>query len=244
MLNSHDEIDAIVINDVRKIVGQFADDLWNVIKNNERSLAAVLQVYDLFYHLSGLKINYDKTEIMRIGSLREANAADYSLFQLKWTSGPVKILGIDVYNDLTLMAQCNYNNFKQKFEQRLKGWKHRGLSLIGRILIVNSLLLSQLVYKMMMVCSMTEYQYVELKTIVVDFLWDGKKPKIAYDKLILDHPHGGLKLHDIRIKDKSMKLSWIPKLLIENEWSKMMQWFFPIPIKLMFMSNIKDTLKD
>lgn len=206
LLNNHDEIEALTINNVRKLVGQFADDIWNVVGASPTLLKAVFQVYDLFYHISGLRINYDKTEIMRIGSFVKSDAQDYSMFQLKWTSGPVKILGIDIYNDSTQTAHKNFEIFKQKLSERLLSWKHRGLLLLGKVLVINSLLVSQMVYKMLMICSLDEEQYQQLKRVITKFLWDGGKSKIAYDKLILDYKDGGLKLHDINIKDKSIKM--------------------------------------
>lgn len=104
------------------------------------------------------------------------------------------------------MCTNNYEKFKEKFCDRLAAWNNRGLSLLGKILVVNALLVSQLVYKMMMICDVNEDRYQQLKSIIVKFLWDDKRPKIAYSKLILTYEDGGLKLHDIKIKDISLKL--------------------------------------
>lgn len=56
--------------------------------------------------------------------------------------------------------------------------------------------------------------------------------------MILDYKSGGLQLHDLVTKDKTMKLSWIPKLLANSEWTMFMQSFFPYPIPLMLKANI------
>lgn len=48
----------------------------------------------------------------------------------------------------------------------------------------------------------------------------------------------GLKLHDLKSKDKSLKLSWVPKLLSNTEFATYIQGFFDIPIYLLFGANI------
>lgn len=45
---------------------------------------------------------------MHIVSLQNANAGYYAFNQLKWTSGPVKILGIEVSNEFEKMSIDNY----------------------------------------------------------------------------------------------------------------------------------------
>lgn len=132
----------------------------------------------------------------------------------------------------------NFIRFKEIFINRLRNWRNRGQTLLGKILIVNTLLISQLVYKMIMVCSMSDAQYRELKAIILDYLWSGKKPKIAYKKLIQSYENGGLKLHDIAVKDKSLKLSWVSKFLSNTFWFEFIQTFFDIPLKLLFRANI------
>lgn len=231
-------IDCVEINGIKRMMGLFAHDIWNVIKKDEESLKLLMSTFEHFRRCTGLSINYNKTEIMRIGSLSDSKAQCYSMNQLKWTSGPVKVLGIDVYNDLRDMSEYNFSIFKNKFAQKLSSWQYRGLSLIGRNLVVNTLLMSQLVYKMMMVCSMSKGEFLELKNQISQFLWNGSKPKIAHEKLILKFENGGLQLHDLEIKDRAMKLSRIPKLIADTTWAGFMQNFFPILLKLIFKCNI------
>ena len=66
----------------RKLLGQYADDIWTMIKFHQESFTAVLQTFNNFYHCTGLKINYDKTEVMRLGSLQGSQAKLYSLLPL------------------------------------------------------------------------------------------------------------------------------------------------------------------
>lgn len=238
MLLNNENIQGFEIQGIKKLLGQYADDIWNIIKDNEESFTALFQTYSNFEECTGLTINYDKTEIMRIGCLEHASAEKYTLLPLKWTSGPIKILGIDIHNDIQTMSQVNFQSFRIKLLDTVKRWQNRGLSLIGKILVINTLLISQMVYKLLMVCMLNEPVLQELVGIIVEFLWDGKKPKIAYRKLILNYKQGGLNLCDLYTKNKAMKLSWVPKLLLNTEWGSMFANFLPIPLELFFMCNL------
>ena len=55
--------------------------------------------------------------------------------------------------------------------------------------------------------------------IIVDFIWDSKPPKIAYDVMIQSIKNGGLKLVDFESKVKSLKLGFIKRLL-QNKTGK------------------------
>lgn len=238
MLKENTLIDTVLVNGIKKLLGMYADDVWNVIKNSPESLKQLMEMYKYFESCTGLKINYDKTEVMRIGALGPCDARVYTLFPLKWTDGPVKILGIDIYNSTQETGDKNYDIFCDKFKSKLSSWQNRGLTLLGKILVINTLLISQVVYKMLMVTTMTNERYLTLKNTIVNFLWDHRRPKIAYSKLILSYKDGGLKLHDLKIKDKSLKLSWVPKMLADTEWSQYIQGFVEIPLRLLFSANI------
>ena len=63
---------------------------------------------------------------------------------IKWLHSAVKILGIYVSYDGN--KQMNFNLKLQKLQTNLDTWKARDLTLFGRVLIIKSLGLSQLVY--------------------------------------------------------------------------------------------------
>ena len=49
-----------------------------------------------------------------------------------------------------------------------------------------------------------------------DFIWDSKPAKIKRDILTMDYEKGGLKMIDLEIFMKSLKIGWI-KRMIESE---------------------------
>ena len=79
--------------------------------------------------------------MLRIGSLRNTDAKCYSEFPIQWSDGPVKILGIDVLADVKEMAEINYESLLTKTKVICQAWGKRTSTLVGRILIVNTLLI-------------------------------------------------------------------------------------------------------
>ncbi len=75
----------------------------------------------------------------------------------------------------------------------------------GKITIVNTLALSSLLY-LASVIHVPSMVYREVKHSVVDFIWEGKTSKIAYDVLIQQIEEGGMKLVDFEDKLKSLKV--------------------------------------
>ena len=65
----------------------------------------------------------------------------------------------------------------------LATWKCRKLSIKGKVTTINTLVVSPLIY-LANVIYVPPQVITEIKEIIVDFLWDGKPPKIAYNVLI------------------------------------------------------------
>lgn len=97
-----------------KLIDMFADDLWNYIKFSEQSFQELMFKYAEFEDFAGLAINYDKTEIMRMGSICNLNARFYSHRPLQWSDGPVKILGVNIFSETQLTMKHNCSDALRK----------------------------------------------------------------------------------------------------------------------------------
>ena len=145
-IRSNKDIKGIEVYGSKKLLGQYADDMWTATQFNEKSYKTQLHLFNEFGSNTGLKINYNKTEILRIGSLHHTNAMWYSDLPLKWSDGPVKILGLNVFPKLSQTCDVNYSNALAKSANILARWSNRDLSLIGKRHIVNTLVISQFLY--------------------------------------------------------------------------------------------------
>ena len=94
------KIKGIEIKDYRYLLSMFADDLSLFMMYDQESWQTATDIFSVVSRNSGLKINYDKTVIYRLGSLRHSNAKFYSQHKMTWTNKPVKMLGTDIEMDV------------------------------------------------------------------------------------------------------------------------------------------------
>lgn len=230
-----------------KKIDMFADDIWNTIKFDQESFSELMFEYEEFRAFSGLAINYNKTEIMRMGSIRSSNAKFYSHLPLQWSDGPVKVLGMEIFPSWKESAIKNYEGVVRKAENTFKVWKWRSLTPLGKIHIVNSITNSYFTYQLQVLPSPTAQIIAAYKKAVISFIWDGKKPRIAYNRLIADTPKGGLKLRDISLIDKALKFAKIQQLLDANHrayWKTCFSQVVGVPFDVDYLFSCNMQYKD
>ena len=173
-IRQNPDIIGLKIGEKVKKVGQFADDIWTVVAAKQEVVNALLKVFDEFAEISGLYINYDKSSILRIGSLRDSNFELTIDRPLRW-SNVVKILGIVVQTDKDKMVSRNYEILIEKMKKTFDPWKARTMSLAGKITIVNTLILSQTVYKILCINTPSKQIIQRIKKLITEFIWNGKE---------------------------------------------------------------------
>ena len=184
---------------------QYADDTCIFIAD-EASLKTALTVFQIFSKCSGLNINKDKSESIWIGA---SSNYLHKPFNLKWTKGAT-CLGVYVTNNISKLCDRKFSEKICKIEHILSLWTLRKLTLLGKVQVINTLIVPQLLY----LCSVLHMpkQYIEqYQKIVTKFIWNNKPPKVKYKAMINSSENGGLKLQDINCKKNSLKLNWLKK---------------------------------
>ena len=129
-----------------------------------------------------------------------------------------------------------------KLQSILNSWLARRLTLLGKITIIKSLAMSQIVYQL---SSLPSHQTVvhEINSILYDFLWDSKGDKIKRTEIINDCDKGGLKMIDIQSFNASLKTKWVQSYLnTENKgnWKAFFDYYLERYYgKLLFLCNLK-----
>ena len=106
-------------------------------------------------------------------------------------------------------------NFEDKIENLNKivdNWQFRRLTLLGKIVVIKSLLASQLVY-ILTPLPTHQKSLEEVNRILFNFLWDGRGDRIKRSAMINDYDKGGLKMIDIKTFNSSLKAIWVKKYL-------------------------------
>ena len=217
-LRSNEDIDGITIKDIRNLLNQFADDMDICSICNEKSLKGIYKELNDFYYQSGFTVSYEKTTLYRIGSLRHSNAQLYDMSQFIWSNEDITVLGVTISHDNII--EKNFQPIVAKVKSILNSWTHRGLSLIGKIKVVNTLIASLFVYKMTVLPQIPNRIVACVEQEIRTYLWGGKKAKISLQILQNDKSMGGLNLVNLKVKDKSLKATWPKILYAEKEYAQ------------------------
>ena len=202
------EIEGLIIRNSSQKINQFADDTSIVSPFKQENLDRIMQKLEWFSQQSGLMISYEKTEIYRIGSLQNSSASLYTQKPISWTNEGLKILGIHISHH----EDCVEKNFLptiDKMANILKSWQTRNITLIGKVTVINSLIASLFIHKLTVLPNMPKSIVRKFNTMMVNFLWNEKRPKIPTSVLQLSKKSGGLGLTDIERREMALKITWI-----------------------------------
>ena len=134
-------IKGIVIDGTEYKISLFADDTSLLLDGSDKSLNSALDLLHDFSLYSGLKVNFDKTNVIWIGSLKYSTRAIKTRWKLLWGTTRFKLLGIIFDVDLKKMIDLNIQDKMKKVTKCIGNWKKRKLTPIGKITVVKSLLL-------------------------------------------------------------------------------------------------------
>jgi archaellin len=200
-------IKGININGRRVTLSQLADDTTLFLEDSE-SLKNVLELIDKFYLCSGLKLNREKTDAMWIGSLKQNKEKP---LKINWTNKPIKSLGIWFSLDNNDAIEQNYKEKLKNISTLLHIWSQRDLSLKGKITVLKSIVMPQILYVASCLYVpdwVTEY----VDKIFFKFLWNWKPHKIKKNVIISDIQNGGLKMPHFPSMVQALKIMRIKRI--------------------------------
>ncbi len=96
---------------------------------DQDSIDSSLLAFEQFLSVSGLKLNYDKSEIFPIGSIKHTILPLYTCKNIKWPPHGIKGLGINVSHDTVVLVIQNYMPLIIKLEKVIKIWSTRDLTI-------------------------------------------------------------------------------------------------------------------
>ena len=167
----------------------FADDL-TVFLLNDNSLLQFFELLKRFGEHSGLKINYDKSEMMLLGDCARS-LLNHSLFKSIKMKAYVKILGIHFTYNYRIKHKMNFDKLITSVKAKLRIWRWRDLTILGTIHIVKTFIIPIFLYQASMIWLDKEFVN-KANRIIFNFIWKGKD-KIKHLPLIRDVEDGGLK---------------------------------------------------
>ena len=188
-------------------ITQYADDITITVKSGE-CIDRILEHFKTYSAASGAKINTHKSEIGTLG--RDHNIVN------KWgfcvNNGSRKILGVYIGGHEGEDRDRGWREVLGKIQNVLNLWKSRGLTLKGKVIVVNVLILSKINH-ILGTCELPQWALNSLKAAISSFLWRGKGNLIAHRVLISNKREGGLGLIDISAKKDALRVKIVKNFL-------------------------------
>ena len=146
-VRKNDNIKGIAIDENNSVkLAQYADDTDLILDGSKDSLYHSIQLLNNFSDVSGLVVNYSKSYILKIGSIKNDDTIFFPEMKVVWSKGPIKFLGINISLDKKEMIDLNYEVQLKKISNILNFWSQRGITPIGKVTVIKSLAISQLTY--------------------------------------------------------------------------------------------------
>jgi len=216
-IRNDSNIKGIQVGEKEVKVSMLADDTTCYIDGSNESFGNLFKILDIFGKCSGCKVNMSKSKSIWIGSKKGNQVFPFQDKGLCWVSEKFSYLGINFSLNLGSLFDLNYKVKLKKIEQTLNCWRARSLSLIGKICVVKSLLLPQMLYLFSVLCiKIPESCFKTLNKLFFNFIWSGGKDRVKRDYLCLDYSLGGLRMVNVKCFAQAQKLIWVKYLLDDN----------------------------
>ena len=215
MIRKDTNIRGIVIKNKEFKLSQYADDTQIFLDGEEISLRKTLQNLHLFYRMSGLKINVDKTRAIWIGSMAKSNKKLCKEFKLDWDQGPIKILGVTFTPEIYNLWDHNSKDLLKKVESTLLNWSKRKITLLGKITVIKSIAISKFVHLFLALPNPPENLVKTLNKLCFNFIWNGGPDKIKRKFIVKDISKGGLRMLQIDSFIAALKITWLRREIVQ-----------------------------
>lgn len=171
-----------------------------------------IKLIDQFRLCSGLRINYNKSEILPLGTVSNPPWTQNSIFSV--AQSHITYLGIRIGKLPSSLYNLNYPPLLKKISQELANWMDLPLSLLGRCHLVKMVSFARLLYPLQTIPLLLQHKDTKiLNEAISKFLWRNKRPRIAFTKLYLPRREGGISLPNVRIYNLAcllrISLDWV-----------------------------------
>ncbi len=200
-------------------ITQYADD-GTLFLNDVSEMKKAIRLINEFGKYAGPKLNLEKCEGLWIGNLKSKQLKCKEL-EIKWSTSPIRYLGIYIGHDKEKCHQLNWKNKITKMKKLLEKWKTLNMSIFAKVNFIKSEAISKLIFSATCL-EIPENVEKEINSIIYEFLWGSKIDKINRKSAICKAYDGGLSMIDIRSQFEAIKASWISRILNSGEndaWS-------------------------
>ena len=242
---------------------EFADDTMLYLQGNEANLERAQSAIDLFCKASGASINWNKSKGFWISS--ESNPLWKPNAEFKWIAKGEATRYLGTWIGVDIDKGIQMQQIQSKICDKIRNWSGMHLSLAGRIIVANHVLLSTL-WHAVSVWMFDKQAIRTVKACIRGFLWAGMRKdnaaaKVAWSTLVLPKSKGGLGLIDPGLQSQALlckvlvrsllpgnelwktlihnrSILWSPRL--GGQWKSHKAWPFCRDLKLRKSNRLAD----
>ena len=187
-------------------VSAFADDI-TVFVSRCLDIKAVKKAVSEYERIAGAKVNFDKSEGLRLGAWRGSNTLPGPF---RWSGGPVRILG--VWFGPGLQLERNWSEVQAKVNAQVGIWLSRRLSLKGRAEACAVYVFPLILYRLA-VLPLPKVNRLVLQRSLSRLLWGGARPMVRWQVCIQRTRNGGLGMPDLESHWLHERLAYLGRAL-------------------------------
>ena len=197
-------------------VSAFADDI-TVFVSHRLDIKAVKEAVVEYERIAGAKVNFDKSEGLRLGAWRGSNTLPGPF---RWSDGPIRILGVWFGPELQL--ERNWSEVQTKVNAQVGIWLSRRLSLKGRAEACATYVFPLILYRLA-VLPLPKERRLALQQSLSRLLWGGSRPMVRRQVCIQRTRNGGLGMPDLESHWLAERLAYLGRSL----WRRKVSRTFP-----------------
>ena len=234
-------IQGFKLDSYHKKIAMLADDTLLALKANCITFEAALCTLKEFAIISNLKVNYTKSVAIPLNCKESTltdlqSTCDFSCLQ----EPTFKYIGTHIE------ATPHHHHVHQQLHHMLPDiWRiliernKPTYSTLGRVLIVKSLVASQLTYPLMLAPSPNQREVKHIQCICNDYMWNYGVHHIKAEIITQSYQYGGLNMYSLAQQDMALKLSWIVRLLKPPDqfWKVQLSHQFQYPLTQVLKTN-------
>ena len=228
---------------IKTKVGAYADDVTIIMPRSEKSIREVVSTLDKFETLAGLRVNKDKTQMLRIGKGATSDKILCEDLGLKWVTR-LKVLGVNLSAAPHEMME-NLDEKISEIESLLNNFTYRNITVYGRIRVVKAIALSKVTHLIQIIPNPPPTQILKLQRIINKFIWTGpgqKKVVIKKEAAELPPSRGGLAIPNIEHFWNGLKLAWLNRLFTSHDdttWKKLAMYKLSTALRITNLNTTK-----
>ncbi|WVZ69705.1 hypothetical protein U9M48_018450 [Paspalum notatum var. saurae] len=176
----------------------------------------------VFEQLSGLKINFHKSELYCFGKANDHVDQYSQILGCGVGKYSFKYLGIPI--NFRKLNNKDWRMVEKRFQKKLNSWKGKLLSYGGRLVLINSILSSLAMY-MMSFFEIPKGIHKKLNFFRSGFFWQGKKYRLTkLGLLCFPKDQGGLGILNLEAQNTCLLSKWLYKLINEDGiWQQLLR---------------------